>query len=79
MVLIPPLVPRHPEVVFALLQLLFFTPQDAVSVDVSDDSWVRKPRCSDIYGLSIRVRGGEGVKVVVVGGIRKGVPEWGGY
>jgi len=79
MVLIPPLIPRHSEVVFAFLQLLLFAPQDAVSVDVSDDSLVRKPRCSDIYGLSVRVRGGKGVKVVVVGGVRKGVPEWGGY
>src|SRR6266702_99963 len=48
-----------------------------VSVYVSDNSWVRKPCCSDIYGLSVRVRRGEGVKVVIVGGIRKGVPEWG--
>ena len=50
-----------------------------VSVDVSDDSWVHKSRCSDVYGLSVGVRGGEGVKVIVIGDVRKGVPERGSY
>jgi len=64
---------------FVPLQLLFFAPQDVVSVDVSDNSWVRKSCCSDVYGSSVRIGGGEWIEIVVISGVGEGVPERGGY
>jgi len=50
-----------------------------VSIDVSNNPWVCKSRCSDVDGSSVRIRGGEWVEVIIIDGVGKGIPEGGGY
>ncbi len=50
-----------------------------ISVNVSDDPRVCKSCCSDVYGPGIRVRGSERVVIIVVDGVRKGIPEGDSY
>jgi len=47
-----------------------------VSIDVSNNPWVCKSRCSDVDGSSVRIRGGEWVEVIIIDGVGKRVPEW---